>query len=236
LFQHAKNRPGVAAVITGCEYGKAPHGEMEPVAISEDQEAAFLVACEVALEWQVPLVVTLRPDAREEELNLEAVNDCLAWLDKAQVPQSWPIHFASWGGPPGLALRVLKKYPRAMLGLNGALSFRSASHLRELAFDIPLDRILLESDAPSNSPADLAFPHSPWTVLMLVDIVAAQKRLPKEAVNDAVVANAGRLYSRSVARPVPEGFQMVVDAQEHATNASREPKDLEDLNELGKFL
>ena len=255
LFATARGRSGLCAIITGLEYyAKPPYGETEPCSSRDEQQAAFKVACRTAVSLNVPLVVIIRPEAREEEACSEAVHDAIINMEEAEVPASWKIHFASWTGPSSLALKLLKKYPDSMLGFNGALSFRSANHLRELCFDVPLDRLLLESDAPNNSPAETAFPHSSWTVLMLAEIVAAQKRITSASVIQATVENAGKMYNkRVVRRPAPEGFEIVADqtgAGAAITGGSNASQNLqkkaasrpagdtgeEDLKELSKFL
>ena len=202
LLNAAKGRAGVAAVFTGLEYyRKPPYGETEPCSPPEEQQAAMRQACAFAVDCALPLVVALKPEAREEEACSAAIRDAVAVLDTC-VPATWRIYFCSWGGPPTAALKLLKKYSGAVLGFNGALSFRNASHLRELAFDVALDRFVLESDAPNNPPSEAVFRHSPWTVLQLADLVATNRKTSRAVVLQASVDNAAKFFGREVKVPV----------------------------------
>jgi len=51
-----------------------------------------------------------------------------------------------------LALKLIKIFPNCCISFNGIITFSKSSFLRELAFDIPLNRILISSDSPRFPP------------------------------------------------------------------------------------
>jgi len=196
LLDSVDGKVGVCGVLTGVEYGKPPHGENKPCADPEDQRASFEIHCKAALKWKVPIVLVIRPEAREQEDSDRAVADAITWLSECGVPQDYKIMLSSWLGTPKAALLLLKRFPNAVLGLNGAVTFRSANHLREIAFDVPLNRLVLQSDAPNAPPTNLVIPHSPWTILTIAACVAEQKRSDTETILEAANQNATTFFGK----------------------------------------
>jgi Tat protein secretion system quality control protein TatD with DNase activity len=163
----------VSAILTGVHYGKPPHGETKPCCSAAEQKVAFQVHCKVALAFKLPLVITMEAS---KDLHETAVGDVQAWLAECCIPEEYKLYFASWSGTSVSATKLLKRYKNCMLGLNGSLLFRANEHLREVAFDLPLTRLVLESDAPNNAPSESVLPHSSWTVLAVAQAVASQKK------------------------------------------------------------
>lgn len=89
-----------------------------------------------------PLVVHAR-DAEEDTWNLM----------KKVLPDGYPVHLHCFTGTPEYAERMLSTFPGLKIGLTGALTFKTASHLREVAGRIvPPHRLLLETDGPFMAP------------------------------------------------------------------------------------
>lgn len=83
-----------------------------------------------------------------------------------------------------------------MIGLGGPVTYERANRLRKLAADMPLEHLLLETDAPDqpdaahrgqrNEPARLAF---------VCETIAGLRGIPAEEVAAATTANAERLFA-----------------------------------------
>ena len=80
------------------------------------------------------------------------------------------------------------------------MTFKKSDELRAIARDVPLDRILVETDAPYLAPV----PHrgkrnEPAYVGATARAVAEAKDMAPEALADAARANTLRLFSRIAA-------------------------------------
>ena len=83
------------------------------------------------------------------------------------------------------------------ISFSGVVTFKKADELREIARDVPLDRILVETDAPYLAPV----PHrgkrnEPAFVAATARAVAEAKGIAPEALAEAARANTLRLFSR----------------------------------------
>lgn len=84
------------------------------------------------------------------------------------------------------------------ISFSGILSFRNAAELREVAAMVPMDRLLIETDAPYLAPV----PHRgklnhPALVVHVAEQVAAIKGLAVEEVAAQTSANFDRLFTRA---------------------------------------
>lgn len=81
------------------------------------------------------------------------------------------------------------------LGFTGPITFKNADELRRVAAGVPLDRILVETDAPFLTPT----PHrgkrnEPAYIPLIVERLAALKTISKDEMAAATTANAERLF------------------------------------------
>jgi len=84
-----------------------------------------------------------------------------------------------------------------MISFSGVVTFKKSEDLRDIARDVPLDRILVETDAPYLAPV----PHrgkrnEPAFVAATARAVAEAKGVAFEALADATCANTLRLFSK----------------------------------------
>lgn len=141
--------------------------------------------------------------ARETGLPLEihtrdADEDTQAILEDEHAKGAFPAILHCFTGGRRLALRAVE------LGLyvsfSGVATFRKAEELRAIAAEIPLDRILVETDAPFLAPE----PHrgrtnEPAYVVHTAAAIAGARGLTPEAFGAAATANFFRLFEK--ARP-----------------------------------
>jgi TatD DNase family protein len=121
----------------------------------------------------------------------EAWDDTFAVLAEAGVPDRTVFH--CFTGGPEEARRCLDL--GAYLSFSGIVTFPTASELREAAARCPLDRLLVETDAPYLAPV----PHRgkknrPALVSVVGEAVAAAKGLRPDVVAEATWAAASFMY------------------------------------------
>lgn len=98
-------------------------------------------------------------------------------------------------GGPDLASRALEL--GAYFSVSGILSFKSARDVREVISDIPLDRIILETDCPYLAPVPMrGRRNEPAYLPYVADALAALKGVPAGEVREITEANALALFSR----------------------------------------
>ena len=86
------------------------------------------------------------------------------------------------------------------ISLSGIVTFKSAEELREIAAGVPLDRLLVETDAPYLAPV----PHrgkrnEPAFVADTAAFVAELRGIAVEALAEATTANFFRLFAKAQA-------------------------------------
>ncbi|MDA0704046.1 MAG: TatD family hydrolase [Proteobacteria bacterium] len=92
------------------------------------------------------------------------------------------------------------------ISLSGILTFKRAEELREIARDLPLDRLLVETDAPYLAPVPKRGKRNePAFVTHTAACLAEVKGVAPEALAEATTANFFRLFEK--ARPIPVAAQ-----------------------------
>ena len=84
------------------------------------------------------------------------------------------------------------------ISISGIVTFRNAEELRAIVRDVPLDRLLVETDAPYLAPV----PHrgkrnEPAFVAATAAAVAALKGLPLQDLAEVTSANFFRLFAKA---------------------------------------
>ena len=147
----------------------------------ETQREAFAAQIALAHQRRLALVIHTR----------DAWDDTFAILAAEGVPERTVVH--CFTGGPDEARRCLDL--GATLSFSGIVTFRSAADVREAAAMAPLDRILVETDAPYLTPVPhRGKPNQPAHVALVGAAVAALKGLPVEDVERATWANTASLF------------------------------------------
>ncbi len=149
------------------------------------QKACFQAHIEAARETSLPLVIHSRnADAEMARiLSEEAGKGGIAGV----------MHCFSAG--PELARTALEA--GFYISFSGILTFKKAGEVRAIASEIPLDRLLVETDAPYLAPE----PHrgkrnEPAFVMHTAAKLAEIRGIPLEALAEATTANFHRLFGR----------------------------------------
>jgi TatD DNase family protein len=154
----------------------------------EVQERVFRAHIEAARQSGLPLVVHTR----------EADEDTIAVLrdEMGNAPFTGVVHCYSSSKALGHAAIEMGMY----LGIGGILTFKRSDQLRATVRELPLDRLLLETDAPYLAPE----PHrgrrnEPAHVALVAARLAEVKGVALAEVERATTANFFRLFAK--ARP-----------------------------------
>jgi TatD DNase family protein len=82
-----------------------------------------------------------------------------------------------------------------LLGLGGPVTYERAQRLRRLAATMPLEHLLLETDAPDQPDAAIRGQRNePARVVAVLDCIASLRRESPDTIADATTANAARLF------------------------------------------
>ena len=199
----ARARPGTVWATVGLHPHEASHGvdgivalldAPEVVAIGEcgldyyydhspraAQREAFAAQVALAHERELALVIHTR----------DAWDDTFAILRAEGVPERTVVH--CFTGGPEEARRALDL--GASLSFSGIVTFKKAADVREAAAMVPLDRVLVETDAPYLAPVPhRGKPNQPAYVALVGAAVAALKGLPGHDVEQATWANTASLF------------------------------------------
>ena len=145
------------------------------------QEAAFRRHVELAHALDLPLVIHTR----------DAWDDTFRVLGALGTPRRTVFHCFTGGARE--ARRALER--GAYISFSGILSFKNADDVRAAAAVVPLDRVLVETDAPYLAPV----PHrgkqnQPAWVAAVGAALAAARGEPVELLAAAATANATAVF------------------------------------------
>jgi TatD DNase family protein len=172
--------PGVVAVG---ECGLDYHYMNSP---REVQRSVFAEQLAWARERDLPVSIHVRgdaPDAFEEMLEI--------WRSEGNGALEGVLH--CYTGDLAFARRALDA--GLCISFSGILTFRKAVHLRDVARGLPLDRLLVETDAPLLAPEGFrGRRNEPAHVGRVGETLASLHGLAPQEVARATTANARRLF------------------------------------------
>ncbi|EHK71239.1 putative deoxyribonuclease, TatD family protein [Pseudomonas psychrotolerans L19] len=170
--------PRVAAIgETGLDYHYQPD-------TAEIQQRSFGLHLEAARRTGLPLVIHTR----------EARADTLAMLGAADLPGAGVLHCFTEDWATAKAALDLGFY----ISFSGILTFRNAADLRDVARQVPADRLLVETDSPYLAPV----PHRgkanlPQFVVEVAQCLADVRGVTLETLAEQTTANFHRLFPRA---------------------------------------
>lgn len=170
----ARAAPKLKAIgETGLDY----HYDHSPRAIQKHFLARYL---QLAREHQLPVIIHCR----------EAFADFFEILDR-QNDVGGVLH--CFTGTQEEALEVLKR--GFYLSFSGIVTFKKSVELQAIAKTAPLDRLLIETDAPFLAPrTHRGKPNEPAFLVETAQFIAELKGLSLEELAAATTANAARLF------------------------------------------
>lgn len=167
--------PRVVAIgETGLDYHYEPEA-------AELQQEAFRLHLEAARITAKSVIVHTR----------EARADTLALLREAALPQAGVLHCFTEDWEMARSALDLGFY----ISLSGIVTFRNADALREVARQVPADRLLVETDSPYLAPIPhRGKPNLPEYVRDVAEFLATLRGVSLETLAEQTTANFHRLF------------------------------------------
>lgn len=154
----------------------------------ELQKQVFLSQVKIAHEKKLPVCVHLR-DAYGDFL--EIVSKHLNLFDSGLL-----LH--CYSGSSEFASQMMKMVPNCYFAFGGSSTFKNAKNVVESVKNIPLDRILSETDSPYLTPEPLRGKekNQPKYVDFVVQKLADIKEITKEKMENIIEENFKRLFKK----------------------------------------
>jgi TatD DNase family protein len=151
----------------------------------DDQERGFRAHIAAARETQLPLVIHAR----------EADEDIARILEEETKAGRFPFVLHCFTGGPDLATRGLAL--GGYISFSGVVTFKSSTALRDIAAKVPLDRLLVETDAPYLAPEPMrGRSNEPANVVHTAALLARLRGLEPAEFARVTTANFARLFSK----------------------------------------
>ncbi len=178
LSQHRK-------VIAIGEIGLDYYWDKSP---KETQHTVFVKQLELAAELELPVIIHNR-EASEDTLTILE-----AWVEALPASlKTRPGVLHSFSAPADIAERALNA--GFYLGFTGPITYKNADELRHIASNVPLDRILVETDAPFLTPTPYRGKRNESAYVRLVaERLATLKQMSLDALAQATTENTLRLF------------------------------------------
>jgi TatD DNase family protein len=152
----------------------------------ETQVEVFKKQLDLAVELKLPVVVHSRQAHKE-------VYDILSTWAKAIPDNKWRGVIHCFSGDVDLARRYIEL--GFYISLAGSVTYPSAGELVKVAGEVPLDRLLLETDCPFLAPqAYRGKRNEPAYMVHTAGRVAEARQAPLEAVAEAAAQNTIELF------------------------------------------
>ena len=157
-------------------YDNSPH---------EDQERGFRTHIEAARQTGLPLVIHAR----------DADDDIAGILEEETARGAFPFVLHCFTGGPELARRGLAL--GGYVSFSGVVTFKNSEALRDIAREVPLDRLLVETDAPYLAPEPLrGRTNEPANVVHTAARLAAVRGVGEAEIAAATTDNFFRLFKK----------------------------------------
>ncbi|RUM63430.1 MAG: hydrolase TatD [Sulfurospirillum sp.] len=181
LEKHITHPKCIAVGECGLDYFRLPEDPKEKEAEKAAQKEIFRQQIDLAKRYKKPLIIHIR-DASKDSL------DTLLEEDASKVGGVLHCYNAS---PLLLELNKHGFY----YGIGGVVTFKNAKKLVEILPEIPLEKLLIETDAPYLTP----HPHrgernEPFYTTLVADKMSEILDIERSELEDIVLANTRRLF------------------------------------------
>lgn len=174
IYELAKEKKVVALGEIGLDY----HWEND----KKLQKKYFIEQIEIANELNLPIIIH----------NREADMDILNILKNEKKPQT-DVVFHCFSSNAEIAKEVLRN--GWYISLSGTVTFKNAKNLHKIAKDIPLDRLLIETDCPYLTPEPFRGKRNDSSKVIYVSKKIAEiKEIENEIVARKTYENACKFY------------------------------------------
>lgn len=149
----------------------------------EQQIEAFHIQCQWAKEYNLPIVIHVR----------DAFDEILKEMDKIMTDDFRGVFHCFTGGEK--EIDHIKEYGNFYFGIGGVLTFKNGG-LNKVVDKIPLERLVLETDAPYLAPVPYRGKRNSTEYIPLIGAKLAEiLELSMEEVADLTTQNAKTIFS-----------------------------------------
>ena len=178
LVERTRHPKVVAIGEAGLDY----HYDFSPRAA---QEQGFRTHIAAARTTQLPLVIHSR----------EADDDTARILEEEMGKGAFPAVLHCFTGGPDLARRAVKL--GHYVSFTGILTFKNSGDLRAIAQELPMDRILVETDAPYLAPGPYRGKRNePSYVVETAKVLAETRGVSPDEIARQTTENFFRLFAK----------------------------------------
>ena len=191
LFSHLRKQAMTPEVVAIGEIGLDYYRQHTP----HDQQKNMLhKQLTLAEELALPVILHNRESSQDMIRILEGWHKGLVDTNHPLADHPGVLH--SYSDDLDTALRAIKM--NFYIGISGPVTFNNAADRKIVTRSLPLDRILLETDAPFLSP----HPHrgkrnEPAFIPLIADEIARLHNIEPEEIAEITYANARRLFNFS---------------------------------------
>jgi len=169
-------------VVAIGEAGLDYHYDKSP---RDAQAQGFRTHIAVARDMKLPLVIHSR----------EADEDMMRILTEETGKGAFPAVLHCYTGGRDLAFRAIEL--GLYIGFTGILTFKNGQNLRDIAKELPAERILVETDAPYLAPLPYRGKRNePSFVVETAKVLAATRGVSAEAIAQQTTENFFRLFGK----------------------------------------
>lgn len=152
----------------------------------EAQAQGLRAHIDAARMTQLPLVIHSR----------DADDDMIAILKEGMEQGTYPALLHCFSSGRKLAMEALEM--GHYISLSGILTFKRSQEIRDIVADVPLDRLLVETDAPYLAPMPYRGKRNePAFVAHTAEVLAEVKGVSKEEIARITTDNFFRLFSKA---------------------------------------
>ena len=178
ILAHVEHPKVVGIGEAGLDY-HYDHGE------PGDQRAGFLRHIEAARQTGLPLIIHTR----------EADDDTAAILREESEKGRFPFLLHCFTASQSLAETAIEL--GGYVSFSGVLTFKKSDELRAIARDLPIDRLLVETDSPYLAPVPhRGKPNEPAFTAHTAKVLAEVRGLEFAALADATTDNFFRIFNK----------------------------------------
>lgn len=180
LVEAVRELSGCAKVVALGEMGLDRYYDDPPIEI---QKKVFAWQLEVAAELDLPIIIH----------NRQATGEVVGMIRDAGIAGGRFVFHCFTGG--GAELEVILELG-AMVSFTGIVTFKNGKELADLAVGVPLERVMIETDAPYLTPEPYrkVRPNEPCYVAWVGRFLAERRGLSEQEFFGAVDENARRFF------------------------------------------
>ncbi|HEX9019144.1 MAG TPA: TatD family hydrolase [Anaerolineaceae bacterium] len=160
------------------------------------QREIFQAQLALAAELGLPVVVHNRESLEDLWSDLSAWHDALVRGNAPLARRPGVLH--SFDGSLSTATQAIER--NFFIGISGPVTFKNATERQSVVTGLPLDHLLIETDAPYLTPHPYRgrWPNEPAFVAFVAEKIAALHQQPVETVTRITWENAAQLFDWGV--------------------------------------